>query len=169
MNLHKTRKSILCWECFLTSRTTMSDWPKGSCSLFHFLWGYFFYLKVSCFKLSGAIRDDFCHCQSDSHCIVLLVDVLILISPSSSPFISHADLWESVFWSYLCHGFSLECLWYLRFLNSCATHLCHTFAIIIFLFDITMINFFLNLGLQITCDLPISRWNKLFGAKFTRT
>lgn len=38
----------------------------------------------------------------------LLVDVLILISPSSSPLISSADHWEGVYWSYLCHGFFLE-------------------------------------------------------------
>lgn len=38
MNCYMTRKAIPHWECFPTSRTTMSDWPTGGCALLHFLW-----------------------------------------------------------------------------------------------------------------------------------
>lgn len=154
MNLHKTRKSILRWECFLTSRMTMSDWPKGSCFLLCFLRGYFFSLEVARFKLSEANRDDLLSLSKwqPPHCSVSGRSDFNFTFKQSLYFICR-PLGKCVLILFVAWIFP-GVLWYPRFLNSWATHLCRTFVIIVLLLDITMIHFFLNPGLQTTCNPP---------------
>lgn len=64
----------------------------------------FFALKVACFKWSEAIRDDLLALSKwqPPHCSPCGC------SDFNFTFISSADLWGVVYWSYLCHRFSLE-------------------------------------------------------------
>lgn len=157
-----TRNSIPHWECFFTSRTTMSDWPKGGCSLLRFLWGFFFPWM---WLVSNEVRPSemiFCHCQATATTLLCEWPFWFFLS---SPYTSPADHRESVYWAYFQRGLFPGVLWYPRFLDRWPTHLCHTVAVIASLPDITLIHFWYILDYKTS----ISHWNQMFWPKFSRT